>query len=238
MRVDISEQFTLSQIVDHCLRKEFYLLKSSDPIVASRMDKMAERGWKNLGQIPLVPNRGPKFGASFLPLSAMDEHYKKIETIFQANMPAGTSIQSIHQISAHNLDLLYKAMRTQIEMENGGNGNEMLLFHGTKADNAQGIMDHGFDNRYWRTGGNHGHGAYFADNPFKAHGYNGGTPVRVMFWCKVLVGNPERTTSTNTSRVCPSPGYHSIIYDVPSAHKEYIVYRYGQVKPYMMIKYT
>ena len=44
-----------------------------------------------------------------------DANYLSIEAIFKAKLPTAR-ILTIHQISTHNLDMLYKAMRAQIEM--------------------------------------------------------------------------------------------------------------------------
>lgn len=41
--------------------------------------------------------------------------------------------------------------------------NIRYLFHGTEKG-AAGIMEHGFDSRYFK-GGKYGRGAYFAENP-------------------------------------------------------------------------
>ena len=36
-----------------------------------------------------------------------------------------------------------------IEKENKQNANEMYLYHGTSFDGACGIINNGYDNRYW-----------------------------------------------------------------------------------------
>lgn len=239
MRVDISDHVTTEQIVQHTKNKELLVMKSRDGvgIMDERIKKMQTRGWKLLGEIVVTPNRGPKFGATFLPVSKLDPIFQRLQALFKDKLPAAT-ITAVHSVSAYNLDMLYKAMQSQIELENGGNANEALLLHGTDPKNIQGIMDSGFDNRYWSSSGNHGHGAYFADDPAKSNQYAKVTGERAMFWCKVLLGRPETVNTTNTSRKCPIKDCHSVIYDSPGSFKEYMVYRYGQVKPYVLIRYS
>lgn len=84
-----------------------------------------------------------------------------------------------------------------------------------------------------------GHGAYFADNPFKSHGYalaDPTTKTRVMFYNKVSLGNPHVINAHDSSLVCAPQGFHSII-GMHNPLTEYIVYRYGQALPYLKIVY-
>lgn len=85
-----------------------------------------------------------------------------------------------------------------------------------------------------------GHGAYFADNPAKSHGYTAVNPpnnTRIMFYAKVLLGNPSVLTATNPALVAAPKGFHSVI-GQHNPLTEYIVYRYGQALPYLKIVYT
>ena len=84
-----------------------------------------------------------------------------------------------------------------------------------------------------------GHGAYFADDPTKSHDYTSLDPTtqtRVMYYNKVLLGNPSILTAANKSLVSAPPGFHSVIAK-HSPRTEYIVYRYGQALPYLKIIY-
>lgn len=84
-----------------------------------------------------------------------------------------------------------------------------------------------------------GHGAYFADNPVKSHGYttiDATDGTRVMFYNKVCLGKSHILTTTNSALVSAPVGFHSVI----GKHNnltEYIVYRYGQALPYLKIVY-
>lgn len=85
-----------------------------------------------------------------------------------------------------------------------------------------------------------GHGAYFADDPQKSHGYTSANPTgntRVMYYNKVVLGTPTTLTATDQTLVSAPIGFHSVI-GKHSKLTEYIVYRYGQALPYLKIVYT
>ena len=86
-----------------------------------------------------------------------------------------------------------------------------------------------------------GHGAYFADNPAKSHGYtktngSGGT-TRIMFYNKVTLGIPEILNATNTTlRSSKSWLSFSTRYSA-NPMTEYIVYTNTQALPFLKITY-
>jgi hypothetical protein len=239
MRVDISHHVTLATIIEHVKNKELLVMKTWDFIMEERIAKMVgTRGWKNVGSIGMVPNRGAKSGASFVVVHHNDPFYKQLVVMFREKLPEAT-ITHVQLVSSYNLERLYEVMKAHVAQESGGDANEVVLMHGTKPESVKSIMDKGFDNRYWSSTGNHGHGAYFADNPAKANAYAEAPGERCMFLAKVSLGNPERTKTLDRTRLSPKVGYQSVIFDVdPPKFKEYIVYRYGQVKPHALIRYT
>ena len=85
---------------------------------------------------------------------------------------------------------------------------------------------------------NVGHGAYFADDPKKSHGYTGpdSDGTRVMYYSKVLLGNESKQATTNSNLVAAPLNFHSVVGTL-NGFTEYIVYRYGQALPYMKILY-
>ena len=128
-------------------------------------------------------------------------------------------------------------MAEAIKLDNNGQANERLLFHGTSKLGAEGISKSNFDDRFYKSGGLFGHGAYFADDPNKSNGYadkeaNG---MRHMFLCKVLLGKEQKIEGTKKALVCSEKGYNSIVGYVNA--NEYIVYRYGQAKPLILVEY-
>ena len=241
LRIDVSQSgLTLNDIVENVKAKQLFVMKTEDPygIMGDRIQKMKARGWNELGRKPLIPNRGPKAGASFALIASKDPLYVKVHAEFSKSLP-GKTIESMKLISTFNIDLIYQGIKQQIELENNGEANETLLFHGTRsAENVQSIMDKGFDDRYWNLSGLYGAGAYFADEAKKSHDYTEPTASsRYIFWVKVLLGKEEIVTSHQPKKTAPSVGYHSVRAEFPSRPKEFIVYRYGQAKPFVLIQY-
>lgn len=238
MRVDITDppaSIQLEQIVDNIKNKKFNILRSINAKMEQRIKKMEKRGWKLQLTIPIAPNKGPKFGATLAIVPVDDPAYKTLKQEFQK---IKGNILKIELISNYTLEKLYEAMKLQIEKENNNNANERMLFHGTKSEGAKGIEDNGFDDRFFNSSGAWGHGAYFADDVRKSHNYTDNkTSTRVIFWVKVLLGNQEILNQPNQSLVSPSKGYHSVK-GTAFTYSEYIVYRYGQAKPYMKISYS
>ena len=84
-----------------------------------------------------------------------------------------------------------------------------------------------------------GRGAYFSDNPEKAHQYTGpenSDQLRVMFYSKVILGNESIQYHTNTNLISAPKNCHSVRGTVRPVTK-YIIYRYAQALPYLKITY-
>ena len=98
------------------------------------------------------------------------------------------TIIKVSLIRNSNFDKIYEGLAEIIKTENNNDLNESHLLHGTSHAGAQGIIDSGFDDRWFKNGA-WGFGAYFADDPRKSNGYapaeNG---VQNIFICKVLLG--------------------------------------------------
>ncbi|KAF4517028.1 hypothetical protein B566_EDAN013222 [Ephemera danica] len=137
----------------------------------------------------------------------------------------------------------YVNRRNVIARENGGNPNEMQMFHGSSV--AKDIAENGFDERYSRIS------IYFADHSSKsnqyAFGLNGGCIrhndnrcmqcERLMLLCRVTMGKVAEFTTAQKLLAHAPPGYHSVK-GVPSpgilAYPEYIVYRGEQVRSWKL----
>lgn len=57
-----------------------------------------------------------------------------------------------------------------------------------------------------------------------------------MFLVMVALGRQEHLTAAANNKLGPKPGYHSILGTAGKVH-EYIVDRWGQAKPIMLITY-
>ena len=77
-----------------------------------------------------------------------------------------------------------------IEKENNGNANEKILYHGTGEEGFKGVVENGFDDRYWLSG-LFGAGCYFANDIFKSLGYTkiNSAGEEFILICSVILGN-------------------------------------------------
>ncbi|CAF2786717.1 unnamed protein product [Rotaria sp. Silwood2] len=244
MRVDIQQKpcsIELESIIDNIKKKRFRVLRSVDNILRQRISKMVDtRKWTQLGEpVPFIPSPDSKYISVLVPLPTSSVLYKDLSIRIATN-GSGIQVKSIEQIRNPLLEDAYEAMKSLIAREcTGSNPNERELFHGTKPNAVQGVTDYGFDDRYFSANGRWGHGAYFADNPQKSHGYTDVDPndqTRVIFYAKVLLGIPS-VQNTDNSQLRSAPiGFHSV-QGTGGQYEEYIVYRYGQALPYLKITY-
>jgi hypothetical protein len=103
------------------------------------------------------------------------------------------------------------------------NANNMLLWHGTKAENVVGILQTGFriaPSGVERTGAMFGEGVYFADIFNKAYQYSqskkyyGGNskPVkRYIFLCEVALGNMKVLYEAEQVKKLPNKTHQSVM---------------------------
>ncbi|CAF1174161.1 unnamed protein product [Adineta ricciae] len=242
MRIDIQRkpyEIDLEKIVKHIKSKRFQVLRPIDTYVQQRIDKMIRRGWTQDGPVmSILPNPHHQHYAILVPLPTSATLYIDVS----AKMASISAVQiiSIEEIRNPFLEEIYEGIKklTSKQCPNQ-NPNEQELFHGAKSLGAKGITEDGYDDRYFSKDGLYGHGAYFADNPQKSHGYTDANPndgTRVMFYNKVLLGESKVLTATDKTLVSAPLGFHSII-GKHSTMTEYIVYRYGQALPYLKIVY-
>jgi hypothetical protein len=263
MRIDVTQKpysIELETIVENIKNKNLRVLRPIDKFLQERLDKMIKsRGWKEIGQrLAIIPEPHWKHNAILVPLPNTAVLY--IEILEKLSVIDGIRIISIEQIRNPFLEEIYEGMKNVIKKQcKGANPNEQELFHGTSGDGINGIVEDGFDDRFFNSDGMYGkyrdssilqipmsislchlgHGAYFADNPLKSHDFTAPDPTtktRVMFYNKVALGNPHELTEADNSLVSAPKGFHSIIAK-HSPRTEYIIYRYGQALPYLKITY-
>jgi hypothetical protein len=100
----------------------------------------------------VIPNPPPKYQVVLVPLPESTELYKSL--VQQMNIFLGYQVQvlSIEQIKNPLLEEAYFAMKQIIAKQcPGQNPNERELFHGTSGEAIDGILNDGFDDRYWGT---------------------------------------------------------------------------------------
>ncbi|XP_063216299.1 poly [ADP-ribose] polymerase tankyrase-like [Bacillus rossius redtenbacheri] len=163
------------------------------------------------------------------------------------------NIVRIQKVQNRKLWERYAHRRHEVSEENGNQGNERMLFHGSPFINA--IVQKGFDERHAYIGGMFGAGIYFAEHSSKSnqyvYGIGGGTgcPMhkdrscyvchRHLLLCRVTLGKSFLQFSAMKMAHAP-PGHHSVM-GRPSAgglnFPEYVVYRGEQAYPEYLITY-
>jgi len=151
----------------------------------------------------------------------------------------------------------YNAYKNQIASKHGGDATERRRWHGTatKCDlikNDGNLCDDtacavcnicrtGFQLKFAHSG-YFGKGLYFGQNPVKSHSYNNGsekngTKRKVIFLCKVVLGQMHKMPSTDSTLVGPPNGCDSVTGVGGSTHEEFIVYKEEAAIPAYLIFY-
>jgi hypothetical protein len=157
MRIDIQQKpysIELETIIDNIKNKRFQVLRPIDKWVTQRVDKMTRiRHWQQLGEpFNVIPNPHPKYNAVLVPLHYTSTLYQALSQ--QMKLINGIHIVSIEQIKNPHLEEMYEGMRKVIARQCTGNKpNERKLFHGTSGDAINGIIDDGFDDRFFNPDG-------------------------------------------------------------------------------------
>ena len=158
-RVDLHEppcSIDLEQTIENIQKKRFRVLREIDQLVRNRVEKMIKRGWTQDGEVlSLIPAPSNKDIFVEADLSSQTLTYRKIVEDFKQIL----NVRILHIKQIHNpaLQNAYEASKKLIITEcPGKNPNERFLYHGTAVDNAESIMQKGFDNRYFSASGNYG----------------------------------------------------------------------------------
>ncbi|CAF1083299.1 unnamed protein product [Rotaria sp. Silwood1] len=204
---------------------------------------MISRGWTKTGEdLNFIPNPPPRCEVIVVPVPQIADIYQSVVQELQNNVDIQVKVHSIVQIKNPSLEEAYLAIKQLIAKEcAGGDPNERLLFHGTSGTSIDGILNDGFDDRYWNSG-KWGHGAYFAKNPAVSHGFarqDATDQTRVMFYSKVTLGKQQTLQNTDGNLKAAPKGFHSVHGIPPGTTNvdEFIVYRYAQALPYLKITY-
>lgn len=182
MRIDITQKpyaIELETIVDHIKNKLFQVLRPDDDFLKIRIAKMTtDRGWKQTGPVlSVLPELHWKCNVILVPLPRTAALYTDVSTKM-ANIP-GVQILSIEEIRNPSLEETYEGMKKLIKKQcTGANPNEQELFHGTSGDGINGIIEDGFDDRYYNASGMYGKYRHNYSTSFKSHSSASSRP-----WC-------------------------------------------------------
>ncbi|CAF3722605.1 unnamed protein product, partial [Rotaria sordida] len=174
---------------------------------------MIRRGWNQQGEpINVNPSPPPRCYSVLVPLPLTSSLYQSLANEMK-KINQYIRIIAIEEVKNPLLEDTYEAIKKMIAKESpGSNPNERKLFHGTKADGTKGIVENGFDDRFFNRTGAWGAGAYFADDPRKSHGYTaaeGANQAHVMFYNKVTLGKESVKGQAENNLVAAPKGFHS-----------------------------
>ncbi|CAF2158143.1 unnamed protein product [Rotaria magnacalcarata] len=245
MRIDITQSpysIELETIIENIKSKNFQVLRPLDALVNSRVKKMEQRKWTQLGEPSnFIPRPYDKYNFVLVPLPRLSTLYQALSKTMNTIGPS-VKIVSMDEIKNPFLEDTYEGMKKIIARQCKGNPNEQKRYHGTKGDAINGILENGFDDRFFSSAGAWGkrHGAYFADDPRKSHNYTAVDPInktRVIFYNKVILGKESIMNQADRTLTAAPQDFHSVR-GTQFQYPEYIVYRFAQALPYIKITYT
>lgn len=224
---------SLEQLILEC--RQMKMRRTRADIYKYRIDKFTNRGWKISEDVfsPVIY----KTLKTITELSN-EAHLNQIDPNWRRNM-ANAQIIRVEHLRNSSWDEGYLATLNWIRAETKNyNTNDKLLYHGTGEVGAMGIKENGFDSRYFKPTGYYGRGVYFADTPVKSHDYTSPNAqgCRYMFVVMVALGVQEHLTAAANNKLGPKPGCHSIL-GTAGKVREYIIERWGQAKPILLITY-
>ena len=157
MRIDVTQSpysIELESIVENIMEGSFRVLRPIDAIVKDRIDKMIQRGWTQQGEpINVNPSPPPRCYSVLVPVPSKSTLYRSLANEMK-KIDQNIKIIAIDEIRNPLLEDTYQAIKKMIAKEcPGSNPNERKLFHGTTADGAKGIVEGGFDDRFFDSGG-------------------------------------------------------------------------------------
>lgn len=202
--------------------------------------------------------------AHFVVVPRTSSEFVELKTSFCSSVPFA-QVSKIERVQHRLLWSFYSRRRSVLQMKNGGNANELLLWHGTRSISPKDLLatsESGLDMRFSSLNGFYGSGIYFACKSRYPH-YGDyvykdpQTSVRAIIACKVAVGSAHEA-GTNIYRETRLPPHvrgaaaSGVRYDSikggphrPSTagpgnndSEMYVVYNNEQVYPAYIVYYT
>jgi poly [ADP-ribose] polymerase 7/11/12/13 len=162
-----------------------------------------------------------------------DKKYERIEQAIQKSYP-NSCILWIEEIKNLELEVGYAKQKVEI-ISKRGSCEELELFHGTREQNINIIINEGFDPSLNKTSA-YGKGTYFAKNALYSRDYSppSNEEISYMFLCSVLVG--EKNIYGCNKYI--DTKYHDNSVDNKHSPTIYVTpYRYGAVPRFVVAFY-
>ena len=158
MRIDITQSpylIDLETIIENIMKQHFRILRPIDKFVKLRIQKMTLRKWSEHGEpLDYIPRPHFKRYAMLVPLPFTSTLYQAIAQTMR--IMGSIQILSIDEVKNPLLEDTYEAMKKIIAKQcknQGYNPNEQKLFHGTGSTGINGIVEDGFDDRFFNANG-------------------------------------------------------------------------------------
>ncbi|XP_072542604.1 poly(ADP-ribose) polymerase family member 14-related sequence 1 isoform X2 [Salminus brasiliensis] len=179
------------------------------------------------------------------PLQPGDKEYKDVLSHFRKTCPNNNVLQ-IARIQNPGMWKKYQNNKHIMEIKNGHQNNEKMLFHGTREDSMKHINHSGFNRSYAGVNATaYGKGTYFALNASYSSSNTYSVPDhqghKHMYFCRVLTGD---YTTGHSSMFVPPPKsangidlYDSVV-DRPTAPTIFVVFRDDHAYPEYLITFA
>eukprot|EP00730_Choanoeca_flexa_P001793 TRINITY_DN10784_c0_g2_i1.p1 TRINITY_DN10784_c0_g2~~TRINITY_DN10784_c0_g2_i1.p1 ORF type:complete len:781 (+),score=170.34 TRINITY_DN10784_c0_g2_i1:231-2345(+) len=174
-------------------------------------------------------------------MEATADEFKMCQDLFQQSMPS-SPLKRVERVQSLSLWHRYSDYVNSIKRDlKGDDVNEQQLFHGTrKTDPTTVVESTGIDFRH-SGNGMFGRGTYFAERSSYSNKYcfqDRRAGNCQMFLAYVAAGNVEQCESrTDSSRVKPNTGFHSVRGKVSMNDYAYVIYDVAQSYPGFLLTY-
>jgi hypothetical protein len=157
MRIDVTQSpysMELESIVENVMEGRFRVLRPIDQFMKDRIERMIQRGWAQQGEpINVNPSPPPRCYSVLVPVPSTSLLYQSLANEMK-KIATNVRIFTIEEVRNPLLEDTYEAIKKMIAKECPGfNPNERKLFHGTKSDGMKGIIENGFDDRFFNPTG-------------------------------------------------------------------------------------
>jgi len=155
-----------------------------------------------------------------------------------AFVPNGSYVNRVYRNQNKNLWSWYYLKKKDIAVRNGGDANERILYHGSRANACDVILRDGFDIRVAAMTGAIGAGIYFATHSSTSTGYcTAAHGYMQMMVCRVTLG--DCTPGRHGLRRPPpkNASKPDILHDSVSGSGMYVVFDNYQAYPEYLIEF-
>merc|ERR1712224_649327 len=171
------------------------------------------------------------------------QYVSKGEELRSRHQVMGTTCDAVNpEVPEHVLYEMPEFLKWRTNGRYDGTTNEVMLWHGTKADIIDTIVQEGFDERVCSLGGMFGAGVYFAQDSCKSGQYAeiDSNNSNWFLLCRVRLGRPCYAGCAMPYMRKPPDGCDSVVFNPGAApighHREFIIYDRYQAYPEYVVQ--